>query len=162
MARSYHKLLAFKDEYEVARLHISPAFRQALKDAFADGGRLRFHFAPPFLAGRDPVTGVPRKKAFGEWIIPVLRVLARMRVLRGTRWDPFGYAAERRLERQLIHDYEARLQELLTGLNRSRLPLAIQVAQLPEMIRGFGHVKARNVDLARERQRVLMQEWERT
>jgi len=162
VARSYHKLLAFKDEYEVARLHAAPAFRKALRDTFADGGRLRFHFAPPFLASRDPVTGVPRKRALGEWIIPVLRVLARMRVLRGTRWDPFGYAAERRLERQLIHDYEVQLQELLTGLNRSRLPLAIQVAQLPEMIRGFGHVKARNVDLARERQKVLMQAWERT
>lgn len=160
VARSYHKLLARKDEYEVARLHTSPAFRKALQEAFADGGRLVFHFAPPFLARRDPVTGVPRKRAFGEWIIPVLRILAGMRVLRDTPWDPFGHAAERRMERQLIRDYESHLQDLLAGLTPERLPIAVQLARLPELIRGFGHVKARNVRIAQERQAILMKEWE--
>lgn len=162
VARSYHRLLACKDEYEVARLHTSPAFGKALRDAFADGGRLTFHFAPPLLARRDPVTGVPRKRAFGPWIIPFLRVLAGMRTLRGTRWDPFGYTAERRMERQLIHEYEAQLQDILAGLTPSRLPIAIRMAQIPELIRGFGHVKARNGRVARDRQKALMQEWERT
>ena len=161
VARGYHKLLAYKDEYEVARLHTSPAFEQALRETFAPGGRLKFHLAPPILARRDPFTGMPRKRAFGAWILPPLRLLARLRRLRGTRWDVFGYGAERRLERQLIRDYEHRLEVMFAELTPARLPVAIQLARLPERIRGFGPIKARALASAREQEARLLADWER-
>ncbi|MBS0611729.1 MAG: indolepyruvate ferredoxin oxidoreductase family protein [Proteobacteria bacterium] len=161
VARGYHKLLAYKDEYEVARLHTSPAFEQALRETFAPGGRLKFHLAPPILARRDPLTGMPRKRAFGAWILPPLRLLARLRRLRGTRWDVFGYGAERRLERQLIRDYEHRLEVMFAELTPARLPVAIQLARLPERIRGFGPIKARALASAREQEARLLADWER-
>ena len=160
VAQGYHKLLAYKDEYEVARLHTSPAFARALRETFADGGRLTFHFAPPLLARRDPATGVPRKQAFGSWILPLLRLLARLRGLRGTVWDVFGYGAERRLERQLIRDYEQRLEQVLAGLTPARLPVAVRLARLPARMRGFGHVKARNIAAAHEEESRLLAQWE--
>ena len=116
VARSYHKLLAYKDEYEVARLYSDPQFRKQLQDSFDGDYKLGVHLAPPLLSRVDPATGEPRKREFGPWIFPVLRALARLKGLRGTPFDPFGYTAERRMERRLIADYEREVEELLRRL----------------------------------------------
>ena len=154
-ARNYSKLLAYKDEYEVARLYSRPEFRQGLAAAFEGSYSLRFHFAPPLLARRDPATGRPRKIAFGGWMAPALRWLATLRFLRGTVVDPFGRTAERRAERQLIADYEATVEELLRGLSAERHSLAVEIASLPEDIRGFGPVKAESIAKAKAREAEL-------
>ncbi len=160
VARGYHQVLSYKDEYEVARLHTSAAFRQQLGAAFEEGGRLRFHFAPPLLARRDARTGAPVKREFGAWVTPILALLARGRRLRGSPWDPFGYTAERRLERRLIAEYEARIEQLLSDLTPARHAIAVQLALLPLQVRGFGHVKLDKLRAARERERQLLEQWE--
>ncbi len=155
VARSYFRLLAYKDEYEVARLHAGPELRAALGRAFGAGTRLRFHLAPPWLA--KPKDGrAPRKVEFGAWILPLFALLARLRGLRGTPFDPFGVQAERRLERALIADYEALVAELIAGLSPARHAEAMELAALWEQARGFGHVKAAAVARLRERQAALL------
>jgi indolepyruvate ferredoxin oxidoreductase len=142
VARAFHKLLAYKDEYEVARLHADAGFLAGLGQQF-NGGTLAFHLAPPLFARRDPVTGHPRKMRLGPWIVPVFRCLARLKFLRGTWADPFGYTAERKLERRMIDEYETLLlSRLLPGLTAQNLALAVEIAGLPLSVRGFGHVKA--------------------
>ncbi|MBS0393437.1 MAG: indolepyruvate ferredoxin oxidoreductase family protein [Proteobacteria bacterium] len=154
--RYYFKLLAYKDEYEVARLYAGPEFAALLEATFSGRYRLRFHLAPPGLAPRDPATGQPRKLSIGGWLRPVLGVLARLRFLRGTPLDPFGWRAERRLERRLIADYERLVAELVDGLTPARHALAVELASLPEHIRGYGHVKERHLAAVLERQAKLL------
>ncbi|HEY1244185.1 MAG TPA: indolepyruvate ferredoxin oxidoreductase family protein [Hyphomicrobiaceae bacterium] len=158
VARGYHKLLAYKDEYEVARLFADPAFEKALSEQFEAHGRLQFHLAPPLLARRDKRTGEPRKMTFGPWMLPVFRLLAKGRRLRGTAWDPFGYTKERRLERQMIADYEKLLDEIAERLSPATHHTAVALATLPLEIRGFGHVKERNYKLAKARETTLLAE----
>ena len=141
VARNLFKLMAYKDEYEVARLHTETGFLGKLQAGFEGTPRLRFHLAPPLLARRGP-DGAPRKIALGPWVVPVFRVLAKLRPLRGTALDPFGHTAERRAERQLLTDYETTLDDMLPRLDSARLPAAVEWATLPATIRGFGHVKA--------------------
>ena len=142
VARAFHKLLAYKDEYEVARLHVETGFLARLAEQF-DGGTLAFHLAPPLFARRDPVTGHPRKMRLGPWIVPVFRLVARLKFLRGTWADPFGYTAERRLERRMIDAYETLItSRVIPALTAKNLALAVEIARLPLSIRGFGHVKA--------------------
>ena len=155
VARSYYKLLAYKDEYEVARLYSDPQFRQQLRDGFDGDYKLTVHLAPPVLSRRDPVSGEPRKREFGPWIFPVLQVLARLKRLRGTPLDPFGYTAERRMERRLITDYEREVEVLMRRLTLETHALAIAVARLPQTIRGFGHVKLASVEQARKQRSEL-------
>ncbi len=142
VARSYFKLLAYKDEYEVARLYTQTDFLAGLRKEFGESFRFRFHFSPPLLAGRDPDTGRPRKYAFGGWALVLLKVLARLKGLRGTRVDIFGWTGERRLERRLIADYEALLDKFEAELDERRLDLAAELAALPQSVRGFGPIKA--------------------
>jgi indolepyruvate ferredoxin oxidoreductase len=153
VARCYFKVLAYKDEYEVARLHVDPAFHARLAAQFegVDGKafKLNFHLAPPLLARPDPQNGVPRKMTFGPWMKGAFGLLAKLRFLRGTGFDPFGRTAERRAERALIGEYEQLVDELLARLNADNHALAIQLASLPEEIRGFGHVKERNLAAVR-------------
>jgi indolepyruvate ferredoxin oxidoreductase len=149
VARYYFKLLAYKDEYEVARLYADPAFMAKVRAQFDGDYKLHFHLAPPLLAKRDPVTGELRKSEYGSWVFTVFRLLAKMRGLRGTALDVFGRTAERRMERQLIADYEATLGEVLTLLSPDNHALAVKIASLPEEIRGYGHVKEANVKKAR-------------
>jgi indolepyruvate ferredoxin oxidoreductase len=149
VARNYFKLLAVKDEYEVARLHRDPAFRAAIAARYTGRYRLNFHLAPPLLARRDPVSGLPRKRRFGAWLGGAFALLAALRFLRGTPLDPFGHTAERRIERALVGEYEAQITELLAGLTPANLPLAVRIAGFPDEIRGFGHVKLRSLERVR-------------
>ncbi|MDX9700609.1 MAG: indolepyruvate ferredoxin oxidoreductase family protein [Rhodocyclaceae bacterium] len=147
IAENYFKLLTYKDEYEVARLHADPAFLQHIREIFEGDFEIRFHLAPPLISRPDPQTGRIPKKAFGPRMLTLFRWLARLRRLRGTRWDPFGHTAERRQERALILQYEQDVRMLLEGLGQHTLPLACEIAEMPRRIRGFGPVKARNIAL---------------
>ncbi len=152
------KLMAYKDEYEVGRLYSRPDFMAKLREQFEGDIRLRFHLAPPFLAKTRAGRTVPQKMSFGPWLMSAFSVLARLRVLRGSAFDPFGYTSERRLERRLISDYRRLLDRLLAGLSPATLGTAVQLAALPQQIRGFGHVKQASVVAAnREEQRLLRQ-----
>jgi indolepyruvate ferredoxin oxidoreductase len=142
VARGYFKLLAVKDEYEVARLHADPAFRQQLSEQFEGDFRIRFHFAPPLLAKPDPATGRVAKRSYGPWMMRALGILSRLKILRGTVFDPFAGSDERKMERRLLADYEADIELLLARLDATTLATAIELASLPEPLRGFGHVKA--------------------
>ncbi len=153
------KLMAYKDEYEVARLHGLPAFGEQVRSRFKGPVRITFHLAPPLLAGRDAATGEPRKMEFGSWVLPVFRMLARMRRLRGTPLDVFGRTQERRQERRMIADYEIVIEELIAGLSASNLELAVLIARLPEQARGFGHVKATAVARIEEHRDELLRKW---
>ncbi|MEM9627728.1 MAG: indolepyruvate ferredoxin oxidoreductase family protein [Pseudomonadota bacterium] len=156
VARYYFKLLAYKDEYEVARLYADGAFKQKLAEQFEAGGKVSVYLAPPLLAKRDPVSGHPRKKAYGPWIFTAFNYLAKLKVLRGTAFDPFGYTAERKTERRLITHYEALIVEILTRLDHDNHALAVEIASLPEQIRGFGHVKERHLAEVDARETALL------
>ncbi len=158
VARGYFKLLAYKDEYEVARLHAAPEFRRRIEATFEGDYSLEFHLAPPLLARRDPADGgAPRKSGYGPWMMRVFEVLARMRRLRGTGFDPFGYTRERRRERRLIGRYEEVVSSLLDALDHANHAVAVEIASLPERIRGFGHIKARSIDEAERRETELLE-----
>ena len=156
VARGYHKLLAYKDEYEVARLFTHPAFEAALSEQFEARGKLSFHLAPPLLARHDKATGEPRKMQFGRWLLPVFRALSKGRRLRGTAWDVFGYTQERQLERQMIADYELLLDEIVRRLSPQTHATAVALARLPLDIKGFGHIKLRNYKTAKAREAALL------
>jgi indolepyruvate ferredoxin oxidoreductase len=155
VARNYAKVLAYKDEYEVARLYAAPAFRERLAAQFEGASRIEVHLAPPLLARRD-ASGHLRKRAFGPWVFRAFRALAPLRVLRGTPLDIFGHTEERRAERALIGQYEADMHEALTALRPDTLAPAVALAGLPDGIRGFGHVKDKAMRAAAaERARLL-------
>jgi indolepyruvate ferredoxin oxidoreductase len=156
VARYYAKLLAYKDEYEVARLYTDGAFTKKLEAMFEGDYKVKFHLAPPLLAKPDPRTGEPSKMQFGPWMMLPFRLLAKLKFLRGTALDLFGRTEERRMERALIVEYEKTLETLLAGLNRENHALAAEIASLPEMIRGFGHIKAKSVEVARAKQAELL------
>jgi indolepyruvate ferredoxin oxidoreductase len=141
VARALFKLMAYKDEYEVARLHMRTGFRDELKREFEDGFSIQYHLAPPFLPSKRDARGRPRKLAFGQWIQMPLAVLARLKGLRGTPFDPFGYTAERRAERELIVWYEGLIAQKLGTLDPAHLPDLIAIAKAPMEIRGYGPVK---------------------
>jgi len=156
VARSLFKLMAYKDEYEVARLYTETDFLKRVADQFEGSYTLNFHLAPPTLGDRDPKTGHLRKRRFGPWMLPVFRILARLRRLRGTPFDVFGRSEERKLERRLIGEYEALLDEILAILSPSNHEVAIELASLPLEIRGFGHVKEANLVHVKARQEILL------
>jgi len=162
VARYYAKLLAYKDEYEVARLHADGALEQKIAGMFEGDYKLVFHLAPPLLARTDPATGEPRKIRFGAWMLPVFRLLKGLRGLRGTAFDPFGHTAERRTERALINEYEADVERLLAKLAPANHSLAVQIASVPEDIRGFGHVKTRHLAAARKKHDELFARFDAT
>jgi indolepyruvate ferredoxin oxidoreductase len=156
VARYYAKLLAYKDEYEVARLYTDGAFTKKIEAMFEGDYKVKFHLAPPLLAKPDPRTGEPSKMQFGPWMMLPFRLLAKLKFLRGTALDLFGRTEERRMERALIVEYEKTLETLLAGLNRENHALAVEIASLPEMIRGFGHIKAKSVEVARAKRAELL------
>ena len=158
VARYLFKLMAYKDEYEVARLHTDPAFLKQLADQFEGDYTLRFHLAPPLIAKSND-RGELQKRPYGPWMVHAFRVLARLKGLRGTALDVFGRTEERRSERALIEQYRASVDEILTGLTASNLSLAVAVASVAEDIRGYGHVKARHLQAAQSKWAALMTEW---
>ena len=149
VAKSLFKLMAYKDEYEVARLYTDPAFIESLKQQFDGKLTLKFNLAPPLFSKKD-AQGRLMKTEFGSWVWPMFKVLAKLKGLRGTKFDPFGWTAERRMERQLIVEYRDLIAALLPTLDAAHLPSAIAIAALPEKIRGFGHVKAASVQQYRD------------
>ena len=149
VARSLFKLMAYKDEYEIARLNTDGKFERAIRETFADGVKIKFQLAPPLIAERDPTSGHLKKKAYGAWMLSAFRVMAGLKGLRGTVFDPFGYTGERKMERQLITDYEAQLLEISSSLNVTNHAVAVQLAKLPMQMRGFGHVKEANIKTAK-------------
>ncbi|MBN9087587.1 MAG: indolepyruvate ferredoxin oxidoreductase family protein [Reyranella sp.] len=159
VARYYAKLLAYKDEYEVARLFTDAAFAAQLNGQFEGDYKLKFHLAPPLLAERDPKTNHLKKQEFGPWMVTAFRVLAKLKGLRGTAFDIFGYSAERRQERALIREYEGLIDELLGGLAQNNHSLAVGLASIPDDIRGYGHVKDAHLAKARRKQDDLLYRW---
>ena len=160
VARYLFKLMAYKDEYEVARLYTDTSFLDRVRSTF-DGEKLRyeFHLAPPLLARRDPVTGEPKKMSFGPSILKVFAALAKFKFLRGTAFDAFGYTAERQTERRLITDYEKLLGELTEHLTPNNHQLAVALAMIPEKIRGFGPVKQRHLAAAKAEEATLLEQF---
>jgi indolepyruvate ferredoxin oxidoreductase len=147
--RNLFKLMAIKDEYEVARLYAETDFLRQIEAGFEGPYTLNFHLAPPLLARPDPQTGEVRKRTFGPWLLTAFRWLAKARRWRGTRWDPFARSNERRMERQLLTDYERDIAHLLPRLEAVQRADAIALAALPEQIRGFGHIKAAALESVR-------------
>ncbi|MBT8067139.1 MAG: indolepyruvate ferredoxin oxidoreductase family protein [Gammaproteobacteria bacterium] len=158
VARSYFKLLSYKDEYEVARLHTQAPFLASIRENFGPKAKLRFHLAPPFLNGETDARGRPRKKEFGAWVLPAFRLLAKMRSLRGTAFDIFGRTAERRMERALIVEFEQLVNELLPVVSAHNLDAAGELVKCFMDIRGFGPVKEESVGLVREAVAARMRE----
>jgi indolepyruvate ferredoxin oxidoreductase len=137
--------MSYKDEYEVARLYTNGDFQRRLKQQFDGDYKLNFHLSPPLLNPRDKATGKPRKVAFGPWMFTAFKWLARMKGLRGTVFDAFGHTSERRTERRLIEDYRKTIDGVLPVLNPDNAELVAKIAALPDMIRGYGHVKDENL-----------------
>jgi indolepyruvate ferredoxin oxidoreductase len=158
VARQLFRLMAYKDEYEVARLYTDGSFRQKLAEQFEGDYTLRFHLAPPLLAKKND-KGQLVKQTYGPWMLKAFGLLAKLKGLRGTALDVFGYTEERRTERALIGEYMDLIEEVISRLDAERHALALEIAQVPELIKGFGHVKERNLRAARERWQALLARW---
>lgn len=154
-ARYYHKVLAYKDEYEVARLFTDGHFMKELKSTFQGNYKIRFNLAPPIMEQEDPATGRPRKREFGAWMLPAFGMLAKLKFLRGTAFDIFGYHKDRRAERQLISDYEADIALVKAKLGRDTLDICTALLSMPEEIRGYGPVKEASLKKAQARRNEL-------
>jgi indolepyruvate ferredoxin oxidoreductase len=159
VARYFFKLMAYKDEYEVARLYASGDFKRRLEQQFEGDYKLHFHLAPPLLAKKN-AQGQLVKKEYGSWVFTAFRVMAKLRGLRGTPLDVFGYTAERRGERALIAEYEKTIALLLNKLDGGNVDLAADIASIPEHIRGYGHVKEAHLHKAKAREAELLREWD--
>ena len=147
IVKNLFKLMAYKDEYEVARLYTDGSFAKKLSDKFDGDYQIKFHLAPPIFAKRDR-SGRLMKKEYGGWMLGAFRLLAKLKGLRGTAFDPFGRTAERRSERQLVEDYFAMIDRRIANLKPAQIPLLAKLARLPETIRGYGHIKEDNIKKA--------------
>ena len=159
VASYYFKLLAYKDEYEVARLYTNGDFMQKIKGRFEGDYKLKLHLAPPLFSSRDAHNGEPVKTAYGAWILSAMNLLARFKFLRGTAFDPFGKTSERKMERRLIEEYEQTIEELLRGLSKKNHALAVEIARIPEQIRGYDMVKQKHVESAKSQKNELLNEF---
>ena len=160
VARYLFKLMAYKDEYEVARLYTDTSFVERVRSTFAgENLRFEFHLAPPLLARRDPATGEPKKMSFGPWMMKAFAVLAKFKLLRGTPLDPFGYTHDRRVERALVADYQTVLESVISDLSPTNYPTAVALVSIPEKIRGYGPVKERSIAVAKAEEASLMEQF---
>jgi indolepyruvate ferredoxin oxidoreductase len=155
VARYLFKLMAYKDEYEVARLHANGEFGTKISALFEGDVKLKFHLAPPLFAKRD-AKGHLIKQEFGPWMLTAFRVLAKLKWLRSTPLDIFGYSDERKVERTLIEQYRETITELLPQLTRANLSHAVAIASIPEDIRGYGHIKDHHIATAKKREAELL------
>ena len=155
VARYFYKLMAYKDEYEVARLHTDPSFKEKIANMFEGDFTIKYHLAPPLL-GKQDKQGRAVKQEFGAWMLKAFGVLAKLKGLRGTPFDIFGYTAERRTERALIKDYHRTVEALLAKLTPENLAQAVAIASIPEDIRGYGHVKERHLAAAKQKEAALL------
>ena len=162
VASYYFKLLAYKDEYEVARLYTNGDFMKKIKGRFEGEFKLKLHLAPPLFSRRDVHTGEPVKTSYGPWILSAMNLLARFKFLRGTAFDPFGKTVERKMERRLIQEYEQTIEELLPGLSKKNHTLAVEIAKIPEQIRGYDLVKQKHVESAKLQENELLKEFKST
>lgn len=162
VARYYFKLLAYKDEYEVARLYTDTSFLDEVRSRFEGDVQVKFHLAPPLFTKKDPQSGHARKREYGGYMRHAFRILSRLRFVRGTAFDPFGYLADRKLERQLIGDYERLVEHVITGLRADSLDVAVGLLSIPEKIRGYGHVKEQHVTAARREEGALRSKFDST
>jgi indolepyruvate ferredoxin oxidoreductase len=158
VARYLFKLMAYKDEYEVARLYTTGDFEKRVRDTFDGDIKVKFNLAPPLFARKD-AEGHLRKAEYGPWVFTAFKLLKRFKGLRGTAFDPFGRTAERRMERRLIVDYRSMLEELLNGLTLDNHDLAVELARIPELIRGYGHVKEAHLVRAKAKEAELLTKW---
>jgi len=158
VARYAFKLMAYKDEYEVARLYTSGEFEQQIKNVFDGDYKIHFNLAPPTFAKKDS-DGHLVKREFGPWMFRAFKLLAKFKRLRGGALDVFGKTAERKMERQLIAEYFATVDELLSKLDRNNLKLAVDIAAIPEIIRGYGHIKEANFAAAAAKREQLLDAW---
>ena len=156
VARYAFKLMAVKDEYEVARLYTDGSFAKQVAAAFEGDLRFEFHLAPPIL-GRKDAQGMPKKTSFGPWMMKAFGVLAKLKGLRGTAFDVFGYSEERRTERRLIGEHEALMDEIVRVLSTGNHAVAVALASIPEKIRGYGHVKERHLKAAKAEEAGLLE-----
>ncbi|MBC7444409.1 MAG: indolepyruvate ferredoxin oxidoreductase family protein, partial [Polaromonas sp.] len=156
VARYLFKLMAYKDEYEVARLHADTGFLNKVNAMFEGDFTLNYHLAPPLISKKND-QGELQKRQFGPWLLTGFRLLARLKGLRGTPFDVLGRSEERRQERALIDDYRASIEEVLVGLSAGNHALAVEIARIPELIKGYGHVKARHLAAARPQWAALLQ-----
>ncbi len=159
VARYLFKLMAYKDEYEVARLHADTAFKAKIDGMFEGDYKIKFHLAPPLFAKRD-AQGHLIKKEFGPWMMKAFGILAKFKFLRGSALDIFGYTHERKTERALIGQYKEAISALLPKLTLANMPKAVAIARIPEDIRGFGHVKEKNLKTAKEKEAVLLKNFD--
>jgi indolepyruvate ferredoxin oxidoreductase len=150
--------MAYKDEYEVARLYTSGEFQRRIAQQFEGDYKIHFHLAPPLLAKRD-AEGRLIKQEYGPWMLKAFGLLAKLKFLRGGTFDVFGRTEERRTERRLIEDYFADIASLLPALDAGHLALAVEIASVPEHIRGYGHVKEKHFAEALPKWKALMQQW---
>jgi indolepyruvate ferredoxin oxidoreductase len=155
LARALYKLMAYKDEYEVARLHSAPEFLQSLSGQFEGDYKLAFYLAPPLISKMDQATGRPQKIRFGSWMLP-----AKFKFLRHTPFDPFGYTEERRLERRLIEEYKTTIEDLVSQLTPDKVDELVTLAGLPMTIRGYGHVKLASVERYQAELRERLTHWQ--
>jgi len=156
VAKYYFKLMSYKDEYEVARLYAQTDFLSSIERQFEGNVKISFQLAPPLFATIDEVTGRPVKKSYGPWMRTAFGILARLKGLRGSFADPFGYSLERKAERRLIENYEAMIGDVVQKLNRDNHATAVEIAGIPEQIRGFGVVKSQSMEKAQLRQKELL------
>jgi len=159
VARNLFKLMAYKDEYEVARLHADAGFHDKIAAMFEGDYQVNYHLAPPLTAKRNE-KGELQKRKYGPAMLGAFRVLSRLKGLRGTPLDVFGRTEERRSERALIVRYRASLEQLIATLNGSNHALATEIARIPEQVKGFGHVKARNLAAAQVQWDQLVRQWQ--
>ncbi len=161
VARYYFKLLSYKDEYEVARLFTNGEFENRIADTFEGDFKLAYHLAPPIFGGKKLPNGRPRKRQFGAWMLSAFKLLARMKSLRGTMFDPFGYSSERKMERHLVEEYETLITNLASRLTPDNHRFALALARIPDEIRGFGPVKAKSIVKAEEVKANLLKQFEK-
>jgi indolepyruvate ferredoxin oxidoreductase len=161
VARYFAKVMAYKDEYEVARLYTTGDFAKQVSETFEGDFTMKFNLAPPLISKKDPVTGHLKKQEFGSWTFGAFKQLAKLKHLRGGKLDVFGKTEERKMERQLIVDYKSCVEGLLGRLNNENYALAVEIAKIPEHIRGYGHVKEAHYAKAKARWDQLLAEWQK-